>query len=162
MIAGFGRADLMLVGIELLLLLAGLVWIGVSTARIGRHIMAVHRRRASLSRRYSNLQRDLDTARHSVRQQETALLKADQALAEQEDRITKAQARLAAARADSLREYQVLTERFSDKDRLWLLSVERPGKPVRWAVAAPDQRTATDLLSTRVASSEKPAVDGKL
>ncbi len=97
-----------------------------------------------------------------MRQQESALHKAKQALAAKQEEVDQALARLEALRRDGLREYQVLTERFGDKDKLWLLSVPRSDKPVRWAVAAPDSRTAADILSKKIAEPEKPAVDGQL
>jgi len=162
MIAVFGRMDIMVQGLETLLLLACLLWILASLARAGRHILAVQRRRARLAKRYANLERDLDTVRHSVRQQESALGNVEKTLAAKQEEVAEVQAKLNALRGEGLREYQVLTERFGDKDKLWLLVVPRPDKPARWAVAAPDSQTATELLSKKIAIPEKPAVEGQL
>lgn len=162
MIAFSGRMDILVQALEAVLLLACMMWVMASLARAGRHILAVQRRRAALTRRHGNLQRDIDTARHSVRQQESALHKLEQAFTAKQLEVEEALARLDALRRDGLREYQVLTERFGEKDKLWLLSVPRTDKPARWAVAAPDPHTATAILTKKIADPEKPAVEGQL
>lgn len=152
----------MIVAVEMVAMIACLTWIGVSVVRSARHIGAVQRRRAHLVSRQDTLKRDLDSARHALRQEEETLRQTNKSLKEREGEIDALQAQLEEARRNGAPEYRVLTERFGEKDRLWLLTVPQPGRPERWAVAAPDAGTATALLTGKVTSPERPVVDGQL
>jgi len=162
MLVALGRPDLMVLTMEALLLLACAVWVLASLVRTVGHILAVQRRRSSLAKRHGNLERDLETVRHSVRQQESALHTVEKALETKQEELEVAEAALALRRGNGLPEYQMLTERFGDKDKLWLMAVPQAGKPARWAVAAPDARTAAELLAKKVSAAAPPAVEGQL
>ncbi|SMH55638.1 hypothetical protein [Azospirillum agricola] len=160
--AALGRVDLMVPVLETLLLLACLAWILASAARAARHVLMVQRRRAVLDKRHADLERDLSSVRRSVRQQDGALRHLEKALADKQEEVEAAQTRLNALRGEGRREYELLSERFGEKDKLWLLTVPRDDRPARWAVAAPDPQTASDLLTKRVTTPERPEVEGQM
>lgn len=162
MIAAFGRVDLMVPVLETLLFLACLAWILASAARAGRHVLRVQRRRAALDKRHADLERDLDGVHRSVRQQDGALRHLEKVLAEKQEEVEAAQTRLNTLRGEGRREYELLGERFGEKDKLWLLAVPRADRPARWAVAAPDAQTASELLAKTLTTPERPAVEGQL
>lgn len=152
----------LLLVLEMVILMACLSWITVSILRIGNRIAAVQRRRAQLHQGRAELTQTTESLRRDLRRQETELRQAEEAIAVRNAQAVELQARLNELRRLGPREYTLLSERFGEKDRLWLLTVPRPDRPERWAVAAPDSGTAMALLSTRLTAPERPVVDDQL
>lgn len=152
----------LLLGLEMVILMACLSWITVSVLRIGNRIAGVQRRRLQLHHGRMELTQTTDSLRRDVRRLETELRQAEDAVAVRNAQAVELQTRLNELRRLGPREYTLLNERFSEKDRLWLLTVPRPDRPERWAVAAPDSGTAMALLCARLTVPERPVVDDQL
>jgi hypothetical protein len=142
--------------------MACLSWITVSILRIGNWIAAVHRRRSQLHQGRTELTQTTDSLRRDLRRQETELRQLEEAIAVRNAQAVELQSGLNDLRRLGPREYTLLNERFAEKDRLWLLTVPRPDRPERWAVAAPDSGTAMALLCARITAPERPVVDDQL
>ena len=149
-------------GLEMVILLACLSWITVSVIRIGHRVAAVQRRKSQLRQGRTELTQTTEALRRDMRRNEAELRRTEEAIAVRAAQATELQSRLNELRRHGLREYTLLNERFGDKDRLWLLTVPRPDRPERWAVAAPDSGTALALLCARITVPERPVVDDQL
>ncbi|CAO3449423.1 hypothetical protein [Azospirillum largimobile] len=154
-------APLLLV-LEMVILLACLSWITVSIIRIGHRIAAVQRRKSQLRQGRTELTQTTEALRRDMRRNEAELRQTEEAIAVRTAQAAELQRRLNDLRRHGPREYTLLNERFGDKDRLWLLTVPRPDRPERWAVAAPDSGTAMALLCARITVPERPVVDDQL
>ncbi|HYF86310.1 hypothetical protein [Azospirillum sp.] len=154
-------APLLLV-LEMVILLACLSWITVSIIRIGHRIAAVQRRKSQLRQGRTELTQTTEALRRDMRRNEAELRQTEEAIAVRAAQAAELQSRLNDLRRHGPREYTLLNERFGDKDRLWLLTVPRPDRPERWAVAAPDSGTAMALLCARITVPERPVVDDQL
>jgi hypothetical protein len=153
---------MMALGVVGVMVLACLMWIGASVLRSARHILGVRRRYSGLMKKHAELERDLTTVRYSIRQEEVALRKAEELLNQRRQEVAVAEERLRNTRTTCVRVYQVLVERYAEKDRLWLLGNGKNSESNRWAVAAPDAKTATDLVLKKTPGAEKPALEGQL
>ncbi|MBK1842401.1 hypothetical protein JHL17_33905 [Azospirillum sp. YIM B02556] len=152
----------LLLELELVSLMACLGWIAVSILRIGKRIAAVQCRRSQLHHARTELTRITDSLRRDLRRQETELHQLEEAIAVRNAQAAELQAKLNGLRRQGPREYTLFSERFGEKDRLWLMTVPRPDRPERWAVAAPDGGTAMALLCARTTVPERPVVDDQL
>lgn len=150
---------IMAVGVVGVLLLACLMWIGASVLRSARHIMGVRRRFSGLIKQHATLERDLAAIEQAIRHEQDTLLKAEEALDGRRHEVAAAEERLRKTRTTCVKVYEVLHERYAEKDRLWLVADGENGATGRWAVAAPDEKTATELVRKK---AEKPSVEGKL
>lgn len=148
--------------LEMVILMACLSWITVSILRIGGRIAGVQRRRSQLRQGRDELARSTDALRRDMRQLESELRQVEEAIGVRNAQAVDLQSRLNDLRRQGPREYTLLSERFGDKDRLWLMSVPRPERPERWAVAAPDGGTAMALLCARVTVPERPVLEDQL
>ena len=149
-------------GLEMVILLACLSWITVSVIRIGHRVAAVQRRKSQLRQGRTELTQTTEALRRDMRRNEAELRRTEEAIAVHAAQAAELQSRLNDLRRHGPREYTLLNERFGDKDRLWLLTVPRPDRPERWAVAAPDSGTALALLCARITVPERPVVDDQL
>lgn len=154
-------APLLLV-LEMVILLACLSWITVSIIRIGHRIAAVQRRKSQLRKGRTELTQTTEALRRDMRRLESELRQTEETIAVRNAQAAELQSRLNDLRRHGPREYTLLSERFGDKDRLWLLTVPRPDRPERWAVAAPDSGTAMALLCARITVPERPVLDDQL
>lgn len=154
--------EVMALGVVGVLLLACLMWIGASVLRAARHILGVRRRYSWLIKKHATLERDLTTVRHSIRQEEIALSKAEEVLRARREEIAAAEERLRTTRTTCVRVYDVLIERYAEKDRLWLLADGKNGAVGRWAVAAPDVKTATEMVMKKNSGVGKLAQEGQM
>ncbi|ANC92639.1 hypothetical protein A6A40_12485 [Azospirillum humicireducens] len=154
-------APLLLV-LEMVILMACLCWITVSIIRIGNRIAMVQRRKSQLRQGRTELIQTTEALRRDMRRHEAELRQTEDAIAVRTAQTAELQSRLNDLRRHGPREYTLLNERFGDKDRLWLLTVPRPDRPERWAVAAPDSGTAMALLCARITVPERPVVDDQL
>lgn len=152
----------LLLVLEMVILMACLSWITVSILRIGNRIAAVQRRRSQLHQGRTELTRTTESLRRDMHHQETELRQAEEAIAVRNAQAVELQTRLNHLRRQGPREYTLFNERFGEKDRLWLLTVPRPDRPERWAVAAPDSGTAMALLCARITVPERPVIDDQL
>lgn len=148
--------------LEMVILTACLSWITVSILRIGHRIAAVQRRRSQLRQGQAELARSTDALRRDMRQLDSELRQVEEAITVRNAQAVDLQSRLNDLRRQGPREYTLLNERFGEKDRLWLMTVPRPDRPERWAVAAPDGGTAMALLCARISVPERPVLDGQL
>ncbi|GLR81790.1 hypothetical protein HUE56_10720 [Azospirillum oryzae] len=152
----------LLLVLEMVILMACLSWITVSILRIGNRIAAVQRRRSQLHQGRTELTQTTDSLRRDLRRQETELRQLEEAIGVRNAQAVELQTRLNDLRRQGPREYTLFNERFGEKDRLWLLSVPRPDRPDRWAVAAPDSGTAMALLCARTTVPDRPVIDDQL
>ncbi|CAO3417299.1 hypothetical protein [Azospirillum endophyticum] len=152
----------LLFGLEMVILTACLSWMTVSILRIGSRIAGVQRCRSRLRQGRAELARSTEALRRDMRQLESELRQVEEAIAVRNAQAADLQSRLNDLRRQGPREYTLLTERFGEKDRLWLMSVPRPDRAERWAVAAPDGGTAMALLCARITVPERPVVDDQL
>ncbi|PWC88662.1 hypothetical protein TSH100_06995 [Azospirillum sp. TSH100] len=157
-----GAQTPLLLVLEMVILMACLSWITVSILRIGNRIASVQRRRAQLHQGRTELTQTTDSLRRDLRRQETELRQLEDTIAVRNAQAVELQTRLNELRRHGPREYTLMNERFGEKDRLWLLTVPRPDRPERWAVAAPDSGTALALLCARITVPERPVVDDQL
>ncbi len=162
MLVGSGGEDgggIVAIGVVGVLLLACLMWVGASVLRSVRHIAGVRRRFSGLINQHATLERDLSTIQQAIRHEQETLLKAEEALDGRRKEVAAAEERLRKTRTTCVKIYELLHERYGEKDRLWLVADGENGAAGRWAVAAPDEKTATELVRKK---AEKPAVEGKL
>ncbi|MFD1624897.1 hypothetical protein [Azospirillum griseum] len=150
---------IMAIGVVGVLLLACLMWIGASVLRSLRHIAGVRRRFSGLIKQHATLERDLSAIQQAIRHEQDALIKAEEALDGRRQEVAAAEERLRKTRVTCVKVYELLHERYSEKDRLWLVADGENGTAGRWAVAAPDEKTATELVRKK---ADKPSVEGKL
>ncbi|WP_247894231.1 hypothetical protein [Azospirillum sp. B510] len=152
----------LLLVLEMVILMACLSWITVSVVRIGNRIAAVQRRRCQLQHGQTELILTTESLRRDLRRNEIELRQTEEAISVRNAQAAELQTRLNDLRRQGPREYTLMNERFGEKDKLWLLSVPRPDRPERWAVAAPDSGTAMALLCARITVPERPVVDDQL
>ncbi|WP_247871884.1 hypothetical protein [Azospirillum sp. TSO35-2] len=162
MMPAIGGGSPIILLLESVLVLACLVWITTSVLRSVRHVAAVRRRRAQMSRSHRDLVNEIESVRRDQQNEEVTLRQTEDGIAVRLAQIEELQARLDELRLSGPPEYRVLNERFGERDRLWLLTIPQSGRPSRWAVAAPDSATAMALLAKTVAAPERPVVDGHL
>jgi septal ring factor EnvC (AmiA/AmiB activator) len=157
-----GMQTPLLLVLEMVIMMACLSWGTVSILRIGYRIASVQRRRSQLHHGRTELTQTTDSLRRDLRRQETELHQLEDAISVRNAQAVELQSQLNDLRRQGPREYTLMNERFGEKDRLWLLTVPRPDRPERWAVAAPDSGTALALLCARVTVPERPVVDDQL
>ncbi|ALG70350.1 hypothetical protein VY88_07840 [Azospirillum thiophilum] len=148
--------------LEMVISLACLSWITASILRAGKRMAAVQRRRRQLNRGRKELAQTSEVLRRDIYRQEIELRQTEEAISVRQAEAADLQSRLNDLRRQGPREYTLLNERFGDRDQLWLLTIPKPERPERWAVAASDSGTAMALLSGHVAAVERPVLDGQL
>ncbi|MBY6265831.1 hypothetical protein EI613_28520 [Azospirillum sp. 412522] len=148
--------------LEMVILMACLGWITLSILRIGSRIAGVQRRRSRLRQGRAELIQSAEALRRDMRRLESELHQVEEAIAVRNAQAADLQSQLNDMRRQGPREYTLLNERFGEKDRLWLMSVPRPDRPERWAVAAPDGGTAMALLCARITVPERPVLEDQL
>ncbi|MBP2300319.1 hypothetical protein [Azospirillum picis] len=156
--------------IELVILIALLSWTALSAIQAGRRVATVGRCRRKLDRDRAETATAIESLRGDQRRIEGELQETAQSLEVRQAEVADLQATLKKLKLDGPREYRLLSERFGDGDRLFLLTIPRTGprtgpqddRPDCWAVAAADSGAAMALLAKTVPSPERPALNGQL